>query len=216
MAQRFCLLIACLFATALFGGAAQAHPHVWVTIKSEVVYAPDGTATAVRHHWTFDEMFSTFAIQGMDAKKAGGLTREELAPLAEVNVTSLKDFDFFTFAKADGKASPFNDPKEYWLDHTGGVLTLHFTLPFKAPVKAKQLDLEIYDTSFFVDFKLGEKGAVALVDAPAQCRLTAQGAGEGAAPASPQQPMNESFFQNLSPGANYGQQFANRISIACK
>src|SRR5215213_8527449 len=45
---------------------ASAHPHVWVTVKSELVYAPDGTLTAVRHHWTFDEMFSTFATQGMD------------------------------------------------------------------------------------------------------------------------------------------------------
>src|SRR4051812_30956153 len=44
--------------------AAQAHPHVWVTMKSELVYAPDGKATGVRHAWTFDDMFSTFATQG--------------------------------------------------------------------------------------------------------------------------------------------------------
>jgi len=38
-----------LAALALFMAAeAQAHPHVWVTMKSEVVYA-DGAATGVRH-----------------------------------------------------------------------------------------------------------------------------------------------------------------------
>src|SRR5687768_2402785 len=118
---------------------ALAHPHVWVKAKSEVVYAADGTATAVKHHWTFDEMFSTFATQGMDTKKAGGLTREELAPLAEVNVTSLKDFDFFTFAKADGAKSTFKAPEDYWLEHKDGILTLHFTLPFEKAQKAKSL-----------------------------------------------------------------------------
>ena len=75
---------------------AQAHPHVWVTMKSEVVYGADGTATGVRHAWTFDDMFSTFATQGLASKEKGKFTREELAPLAEVNVTSLKEFDYFT------------------------------------------------------------------------------------------------------------------------
>ena len=45
----------------LAAGQAQAHPHVWVTIKSEVVYGADGAATGLRHAWTFDDMFSTFA-----------------------------------------------------------------------------------------------------------------------------------------------------------
>src|SRR4051794_34036304 len=44
---------------------AEAHPHVWITAKSEVVYAPDGSITGVRHAWTFDEMFTTYALQGL-------------------------------------------------------------------------------------------------------------------------------------------------------
>ena len=52
-------------------GSAQAHPHVWVTMKSEVVYAPDGAATGVRHAWTFDDMFSTFATQGLAEQGEG-------------------------------------------------------------------------------------------------------------------------------------------------
>src|SRR3989442_12409384 len=84
-------------------GSAQAHPHVWVTMKSEVVYAADGTITGVRHAWAFDDMFSTFATQGLETKQKGVFTREDLAPLAEVNFTSLKEYDFFTYAKPNGK-----------------------------------------------------------------------------------------------------------------
>ena len=80
---------------ALFAvGKAQAHPHVWVTMKSELVYGADGSATGVRHAWTFDDMFSTFATQGLESKEKGKFTRDELAPLAQVNVESLKDFDY--------------------------------------------------------------------------------------------------------------------------
>ena len=194
-------------------GDARAHPHVWVTVKSELVYAPDGSVTAVRHHWTFDEMFSTFATQGMDAKKPGGLTREELAPLAEVNVTSLKDFEYFTVAKADGAKPAFLDPKEYWLEHKDGTLTLHFTLPLKSPVKSKRLDLEIYDASYFVDFTFAQPQPASLVDAPAQCKIAASGPRDGAA--TPPQAPDEKFFQGLDPATNWGARFANRISVSC-
>jgi Protein of unknown function (DUF1007) len=31
---------------------AQAHPHVWVTMVTELLYTPDGSANAVRQAWT--------------------------------------------------------------------------------------------------------------------------------------------------------------------
>src|SRR3954467_8262389 len=122
-------------------GAASAHPHVWVTMKNTVVYAPDGSAIGVRHDWTFDDMYSAFATQGLEQKKKGEFTREELQPLAQVNVESLKEYDFFTYAKADGKKAEFVDPTDYHLDFNvkDTILTLHFLLPFKTPMKAKNL-----------------------------------------------------------------------------
>src|SRR6476469_1458977 len=98
--------------------AARAHPHVWVTMKSELVYAPDGSVTVVRHAWTFDDMFSTFATQGLESKEKGKFTREELAPLAQVNVESLKDFDYFTVAQLNGKKADLKEPADYWLEFT--------------------------------------------------------------------------------------------------
>jgi ABC-type uncharacterized transport system substrate-binding protein len=39
--------------------------------------------TGVRHAWTFDDMFSAYALQGISRAKKGQYTREELAPLAQ-------------------------------------------------------------------------------------------------------------------------------------
>src|ERR1051325_9959278 len=148
---------------ALAGGvvlgttAAQAHPHVWVTSSSELVYAADGSITGVRHAWTFDDMFTTYALQGIETKTKGVYSREQLAPLAKDNVENLKEFGFFTFAKADGKKQKFEEPIDYFLEYKNEALTLHFTLPLKAPVKAKQLALDIFDPAFFIDFKFEEK-----------------------------------------------------------
>src|SRR5262245_25128911 len=114
MLRILLIAIATLFAAA----QAQAHPHVWVTMHTELVYGPDGRVMGIRHAWSFDDMFSTFAIQGLDSKEKGKFTREELAPLAKVNVESLKEFDYFTYATADGKKAELTDPaSDYWLDY---------------------------------------------------------------------------------------------------
>ncbi|HYN58515.1 MAG TPA: DUF1007 family protein, partial [Rubrivivax sp.] len=113
-----------LAATLAFGAdSAHAHPHVWITATSELVYAPDGTVTGVRHAWSFDDMFSTYALQGLETKTKGVYTREDLAPLAQTNVESLKEFAFFTFARADGKKEKFLEPVDYFLEHRDGALT---------------------------------------------------------------------------------------------
>ena len=150
-----------------FATSARAHPHVWVTMHTELIYAPDGSITGVRHHWAFDDMFSAFATQGLETKEKGKFTREELAPLAKVNVELLKEYDYFTYATADGKKTPLSDPPPgYWLDFNDSILTLNFTLPFKTPVKAKELKVEIYDPTIFVDFEWAKKEPVHLIGAP--------------------------------------------------
>jgi ABC-type uncharacterized transport system substrate-binding protein len=89
MFRRIVFLIAGLACLVASTPRAQAHPHVWVTMTSELLYAPDGSVTGVRHAWTFDDMFSAFATQGLEQKTKGQFAREELAPLAKVNVESL-------------------------------------------------------------------------------------------------------------------------------
>src|ERR1700675_1529710 len=148
-------LLALVAAVALSNwvSPAAAHPHVWVTAASELIYAPDGSITSVRHAWTFDDMFSTYALQGVATKKKGIYTREDLAPLAQTNVESLKEYGFFTFAKVDGTRQRFLEPVDYFLEFKDGLLTLHFTLPAKTPFKAKQLVLEVFDKTYFIDFQ---------------------------------------------------------------
>lgn len=208
--RSVCLLLAGLCALA---PAALAHPHVWVTVRSELVYADDGSITAIRHKWTFDDMFSAFATQGLKKDGQGKVAAEELASLAEVNVTSLKEFDFFSHAKINGKKSAFDAPKDYYLAQDKDVLTLHFTLPFKSPQKTQKLDLEIYDPAYFVAFALADDHPMVLVGAPATCELTLARPDAGATAAG--QRLSEAFFNSLEATRNYGAQFANKVAVKC-
>jgi ABC-type uncharacterized transport system substrate-binding protein len=199
---------------AVCAAPALAHPHVWVTMHSDLVYAPDGSITGIRQHWAFDDMFSAFAIQGLESKEKGKFTRAELQPLAKVNVESLKEYDYFTYATADGKKAPLSDPlPDYWLDYDDSVLTLNFTLPFKTPVKAKSLTIDIYDPTIFVDFAFAKDKPVTWENPPKGCKLQialpremtyAEGKALSEIPADQ---------QNLT--MQWGAQFANKILVNC-
>jgi ABC-type uncharacterized transport system substrate-binding protein len=209
-AWRFFLALSLAF--LLGASVAEAHPHVWITSTSELIYAQDGTLTGVRHAWTFDEMFAAYALQGIETKTKGAYSRDELAPLAQTNVESLKEYAYFTFAKADGRKEKFNEPVEYFLEYRDNALTLHFTLPLKTPLKAKALVLEVFDPTIFIDFKFAEKDPVKLVGAPDGCQMKFQRPNDGSASA---QQLNEQTFMNGGANSNYGAMFANKITVDC-
>jgi ABC-type uncharacterized transport system substrate-binding protein len=207
-------IIAAVFGTVLVAAPVAAHPHVWVTIRSQILYSPDGTATGVRHAWTFDDMFSAFATQGLPQQTKGQFTREELASLAEVNVTSLKEYAYFTFATADGKTAPFLDPKDYWLDYRDAMLTLNFTLPLKQPVKARELVLEVYDETYFVAFEMAPQNPVALgAGVSPACRSSVRAPQE----LTVEQSRRLSELDVTTPNIDdrLDDSFANRITVIC-
>jgi ABC-type uncharacterized transport system substrate-binding protein len=204
-------VVALVTLITLGANPARAHPHVLVTATSELLYAPDGSITGVRHAWTFDDMFSAYAVQGIETKVKGEYSREELGPLAQTNVESLKEFGFFTFAKADGRKQKFEEPVDYYLDYKDSLLVLHFTLPLKTPVKPKQLALEVFDPEYFIAFTYADKDPVQLVGAPAACHITFQRPSDGTAEA---QKLGEDNFLRAD-NSNYGAMFSNKIVVEC-
>ena len=182
-------------------------------MNTELVYSPDGRIASVRHAWSFDDMFSAFQIRGLKSKEEGKFTREELAPLAEDTLGSLKEYDYYTYVTVDGKKAQLADPlPDYWLDYRDSTLTLHFTLPLKMPVKAKELKLEVYDPAIFVDFKFAKTTPVKLVGA-SQCKLNVElpRAMTSAESKALSQIPADAFNTTMA----WGAQFASKLWVRC-
>ncbi|KAF2990671.1 DUF1007 family protein [Methylocystis sp. MJC1] len=209
------LKISILSALALaWVAVAQAHPHVWVAVRSEAVFGPEGKILGVRHAWEFDEMYSAFAVQGL-GKDGKPPTRDELAPLAKTNVESLAEFDYFTYAKQNGAKAAFKPPEGVYLEaNDKKIVTLHFFLPLETPVAAtKPFSFQVYDPTYFVSFAFEKKDPVKLAQAPGGCSVSLV----EPAPlvAADNQKLSEAFFQNMSPGADFGVKLATRAIVAC-
>ena len=208
-----------LFAIMLFAALntqAAAHPHVFVTGSSELVFGEGKEIAAVRHRWTFDEMFSTMATQGLDTDGDGKFSREELADLAKINVESLAEYDFFTFLETDDTLAEFAEPVDYWLDYADGQLTLNFTLPVKNgfSLADRPVDFSVYDPSFFVAFTQDATKQVALVHAPAGC--TAKTTKPQDVEKMQSTTIADALVMDAGPDANFGEEFAGKVAISCK
>ena len=193
---------------------ARAHPHVWVTVKTNIAFTPDGKLSAVVHDWVFDEMYSSFATQGL-AKTGELVRREQFAPLARENAAGLAEIGYFTTLKIGGKTVEFGSVTDYWMEERADhLVAFHVTIPLKNPEPiAKFMTLRVADPEYFIDFEFDDKDPVKLNPSPAGC--SASVAKAKPLEAADKTKLSESFFTNLSPGANFGFKMASPVIIAC-
>jgi ABC-type uncharacterized transport system substrate-binding protein len=150
---------------------ANAHPHILIDARTELLFNPQGQVVGVNNIWDFDDAFSAYAIQGYDSKGDGKPTREDLQPFAEINLNSLKEYGYFTRMKVDGVNIGFAHPKNYFDIFANEKLTLTFTLPLAKPldIRGKTLQLEVYDPTYFAAITFAQHDPVKLVGASAGC-----------------------------------------------
>ena len=218
--QSHLTLVLAFAGSVAFSPTVDAHPHVWATVRSEIVFGPNHQITGIRHAWTFDEFYTAMAIEGLDTNKDGVYSKEELQPLAKVNVESLKDFDYFTFVHLEGeddKMLPLKPPVDYWVEYEKSVLTLHFTLPLEKPVDphGKPVEVDVYDPSFFVAFGFATEKPVTLAGADTK-GCVAEITLPDPETTADAKALTESFFSQLGPNSNFGSQFAQTVTVKCK
>lgn len=211
--RRLGLFTGALGLLCLSATAARAHPHVWVEVRSELLFAPDGSVTGVRHAWTFDDMYSAFAIQGLG--KDGVPIEKALKALAKVNVTQLSEFGYFTALRIGGKPAKFKSARDYNITmNEKKIITLHFTAVLDRPMKARPaVVLKVVDPTYFVAFDYAKQHAVKLVGAPKGCSLSML----TPKPLSlaDAKRLAEVKNTNESPGAMFGIKLASSAIAAC-
>jgi ABC-type uncharacterized transport system substrate-binding protein len=191
---------------------AQAHPHVWITVETTVLHE-NGAFTGLQHKWTFDEFYSSMEVEGLDKNNDGKFDRQELSELAGFYVSGLKDFSYFTFPALAGKKLKIGEPKDVWLEHKDGVLSLHFIVPFAQPVlaEAKGFAFSVYDPSFYIAMDIDKPDSIKFAEGtPKVCKLSIDAQAKDSANAAA---LNEAS------GAQFGgtsMSPAKAVSVICK
>jgi ABC-type uncharacterized transport system substrate-binding protein len=212
MIRRMAVLAVAL--ASLAPAVALAHPHVWITVRTQVVFSPDGKVASLVHDWVFDEMYSAFAIQGL-APPGELVKRETFAPLAKENAGGLAEIGYFTTLKLDGKAVEFAPVTDYWMEERPDhLVAFHVVLPLKTPQRVGRFgSLMVADPEFFIDFEFDDKDGVTFRSAPPGCSNSY--AKPKPLDGGDKKTLDESFFSGLAPGTNFGFKMASRVILAC-
>ena len=153
-------------ATALALGAAvpaappaAAHPHVFVDTGVELIHDAAGRLTALRIHWTYDELFSLLLLEdlGLDADYDGVLTEAETEALQGFDMHWPEGFEGDVYVTAGG------DPVALGPPQTGpaalradGMLTSTHTRHLARPVDgaAEAVVVSVYDPTFYTAYSI--------------------------------------------------------------
>jgi ABC-type uncharacterized transport system substrate-binding protein len=147
-------------AVALGAGPAAAHPHVWINAVATFLFE-DRMLVGVHHHWEFDEMFGSCVIEEQDAVTASWTPRG-VASIEANAFSDLRDYDYFTHVRIDGKELPLHEVADFAARIENGVLVYEFTLPLREPIDpgASQFAAGIYDPEYYVEVLLDEDDPV--------------------------------------------------------
>jgi ABC-type uncharacterized transport system substrate-binding protein len=156
--------------------AANAHPHMWVQGKVELTFDAQGRVTGVNQTWVFDEMFSSYAKQGLPVGADKRPPQAELDKIGQSWIQALADpmshyFTTVTHGNSEVPVGPAQRVRVDWNNATE-QMSLTFELPFLTPLVVGQrpLTVSVADPTFYVAYSFEGDDAIKLSAAPAICQ----------------------------------------------
>ena len=205
-------------ALAFFSGQqrASAHPHVWIDVVTDVLFTKDGKVIGLKHSWTFDESYSVLAVQGLDKDKNRKLSAQELAPLLRKSLASLKDWNYFSHIKINGRSAALKKLRNPTIGYNKGQIVMGFELLMDKPADTAREDvrLTVYDRSFYNLLSFADKDPIWLGrNAPDSCGFIIEPSQKGN---SENTEVADSYIESLGKDVNYGAQFAEWVKLDCR
>lgn len=202
-------------------GEALAHPHVWVTMQTSVVFNEQGLVSGVAVEWTFDDAYAQTALEGMDSNGDGVYSPDELDVLTRENIDALKDYDYFTFMTVDGKPQARGPIKDAGQVYSNDKLTLHFTVSLPQPVDPRQhkFEVKIFDPEFYISFEYyADEPTDYAGELPKGCAVDIKPIPTTAELESTRTMLatKGTDWKPEDPSQQFGSMFAQPVSVACQ
>ncbi len=142
---------------AVFPLCLKAHPHNWITLKSEFIIDEKGLLTELHQYWEFDVYFSMMTLD--DVMHESRVQPNSLQLLATDMVNNMQSYRYFSQLQIDNRAVALAKPTDYALStvsHDGQqqlLLYMRFQLPNPQQITDKTLIWQVYDPTYFIDMK---------------------------------------------------------------
>ncbi|RAU37334.1 DUF1007 family protein [Enterobacter sp. ECC-175] len=199
---------------AVFTSAVSAHPHSFISLKTEIV--SDGKQlNGLKMRWTMDEITSADLLYDAGNAKPGDEIWKKLA--AEVMANVLGQHYFTEFWHSGQKVKFLNRPTEYGMTREGHRAVLSFVLPLAhpQPLAGQTYTFSTFDPTYYVDMSYAEDGDVQL---PASLQKVCKLAVHTPKPSDETLNFALSLDKADAPPEDMelGKQFAQEVTLQCQ
>lgn len=162
MKNRLLFILLFIFFPA---ASVQAHPHIFLQNKLEVVFDENGLA-GFKAFWEADDFSTTGLTDGYDENENGRLDPFEIKLFEKDSVTNLKQFNYFTHIRINDKAFEVKFVQNFKAQLNNHRITYTFFIPchVKATREKKEITLSQYDNSYYSFISFSENQPVTLVN----------------------------------------------------
>lgn len=199
---------------ALLSLPARAHPHSFISLKTEPVIG-NGTLTGLKMRWTMDEITSADLLYDAGDAKPGDEVWKKLA--AEVMANVLGQHYFTEFWHNGQKVKFMNRPTQYGLAREAHQAVLTFILPLATPqpLSGQKYTFSTFDPSYYVDMSYQHDNDVTL---PAELQQHCTVSVHTPTPGEDALMFAQSLDKNDAPpeDMDLGKQFAQTVTLVCQ
>ncbi|MDA7747027.1 DUF1007 family protein [Psychromonas sp.] len=196
--------------------SVKAHPHNWITVKSEFLIDEKGQLTTVREYWEFDIYFSMMTIA--DVMHESTVQPNSLQLLADDMINNMESYQYFSSLKISNQTVPLGRPDKYELiintieGQQQLVLFMDFQLAKPLPLNNQPLLWQVYDPTYYIDMRHHDTSQIIITNKRGnECTTTID-------LAEPTQEMAEyamSLDRSQTETQGLGKSFAEKIIIKC-
>ena len=150
----FKLLLSLFFLTG-FTSNVFGHAHIWIHGAVIVRFDEQGMS-GFRHEWVMDEMFSNMLIHDYDKNSNDKFEPDEEKDLYEHAFMNLKNYEYFTHTKIDGKKFAVKYVKDFKVKIVNDTVVYQFFVPchVKAGKEEREVKISVYDESFYTNITI--------------------------------------------------------------
>jgi ABC-type uncharacterized transport system substrate-binding protein len=129
----------------------QAHPHVFITQRLNLVFDDKGLA-GIKVCWQMDDMFAAMIAEDHDLNQNGKLEISEIQAVKEKAFSFVSEYNYFTFIKIDNEPFQVKFIKDFNAILENRKLVYEFLVPchVTATNLVKKLTVASYDPSYYI------------------------------------------------------------------
>ena len=140
--------------------SAEAHPHMWIDLKSDLIIKQKTQVSAIYQEWLFDDFFSASIIEEASMNPKGLLSG--LRTIMQEILDNLNPHSYFTVINSEGKKVLSTPIESFEVEIREKRIWLSFVLPIlnEVDLEKQSLSYSVFDPTYYIEILYSENETV--------------------------------------------------------